>query len=259
MGVFVSMAAFAGTAQASLIQDNLEDNLYLSSSGTPSLMSNSTSTTGLSGQFDLNGLEYDYAKISFSFVDDTFLFDDDHPGDTGDVDNLNGDYPYVRDSGFGASWFYEGSETMFIPRQDIIETAGISIGALMNDTVSSSYMQRQLVNVHEHDEPGHNWDNLATCEPTCQEYSLTHSIEVEGYTGYFTFESFLPKSLIDTSLINGLLNFDINAVSGDFHLASATIETFVSSNSASVSEPTTTALLALGLFGLGLSRRKKIA
>ncbi|WDE08228.1 PEP-CTERM sorting domain-containing protein [Thalassomonas viridans] len=178
----------------------------------------------------------------------------------GESDNVDGYRRSIYESSFVSSRFYDGTLTWVYPLQDIIETAGISIGSIITGNASASYMDEHVLYSHEHNEfrPEYTWgEPISTCMPTCEEFSLEHVVTAEGYTGYFSFETFIPKSLIDSSLVNGMLDFNINAVSGDFHLASATIETFTSS--VSVPEPTTTGLLALGLFGLGLRRRNKSA
>ncbi|WDD96961.1 PEP-CTERM sorting domain-containing protein [Thalassomonas actiniarum] len=251
---FAAVMAFTSAAQASIIEDNLLDNFYLSSA-----------TTTTSGQFDLTGQVYDYAKVTFSFVDDTYFFDDDRPWDRGDLDNSSGDYPYLRSDGYGSSWFAHDYEHLTYSSQDIIETAGVSIGNIVNGNTSTSFMETHTAYEHQHNEYGHHWDTVpASCMPTCKEYTLDHSVETSGYTGFFTYETFLPKSLIDGSLLNGMLTFDVSTLSGDFYLASATLETFGSAvasfdASTAVPEPTTITLLALGLFGLHFGTRKKTA
>lgn len=251
----VSIMSVIGSAQGALIQDNLVDNLYLAASGSPLYGTSEASAQGLSGQFDLNGLDYDYAKVTFSFVDDTYLFDEDRPFDQGEADSTDG-FQSIQTDISGNSKYYRAWEILRLSGQDIIETAAINVGGFMTGNASASYMDFHTIDVHVHDAPGEEWIlSPGNCSAGCEGYELTHYIEANGYTGYFTFESFIPKSLIDTSLINGLLDFNIDAFSGDFHLASATIETFTSS--VSVPEPTTTGLLALGLLGLG--RRKKRA
>jgi len=252
----VTLVSFTGSARAALIQDNLVDNLYLSASGQPLLGSSQPTATSTFGQFDLTGQDYDYARVTFSFVDDTYLFDGHNRDDLGEVDNTSGEYPYIRsDYGSSSSQHFDGYEIVEHRLQDIIETAAISIGGITSGSASASFMDMHYVNQHHHDEDGHYWGNLsAECMPQCQDdYDLYHAIKTSGYTGYFSFESVLPKSLIDSSLLNGMLGFNIRAESGDFHLASATIETFVAS--VSVPEPSTTALLVLGLLGLGARRR----
>lgn len=254
--VCVSVLGVIASAQAALIQDNLADNLYLTA-GNNALSGTSAATSqNLFGQFDLNGLDYDYAKVTFSFVDDTYLFDGDRPFDRGEADSTDG-YGSVRTDISGNSRYYQAWEVLRFTSQDIIETAGITIGDFMTDEASTSYMDFHTLDRHVHDENGYAWElGPGQCAAGCQGFELTHYIETFGYTGYFTFESFIPKSLIDSSLINGMLNYDIDARSGDFYLGSATIETFTSA--VSVPEPMTTGLLTLGLLGLGLGRRKKM-
>ncbi|WDE07501.1 PEP-CTERM domain protein [Thalassomonas viridans] len=235
-----SLCLASTVVSAALIQDNLVDNLYLSSGGQSS------------GKFNLNGLDYDYAKITFSFIDDTYLLDNNMPNDIGDNDSSTHERFYQNDMS-GSSRRFEGWELIRYGQQNILETAGVNIGNISSGTSSSHYMNLHAVDFHTHYQPGSEWLMPVDCfDSNCADgYRMDHFYEAEGYTGTFTFETFLPKSLIDSSTINGFLNFDVNALSGDFYLASATLETL-----ASVPEPQVLALFLLGLLGMGVGRSK---
>ena len=69
----------------------------------------------------MTGLDYDYAKITFSFVDDTYLFtDEDRPGDSGARDNTENEAPWIRSDGYGSSRFYTGYEMLTYPLHNIL-------------------------------------------------------------------------------------------------------------------------------------------
>ena len=258
--IFVVIYNVVNTAQATIIEDNLADNLYLSNG-------NVASSDNTSGSFDLTDQAYDYARVTFSFVDDTYFFGDEQPVDWGESDSTLGGTPIIHNGYIGSSWFFDGYEVMTTPLQDIIETAQISIANIIG-TVSASYMSDHSVKLHEHDEYGHQWDNIQTgCMPDCDSYKLTHYAEYSGYTGYFTFETLLLKSQIESVLVDGKLPFDIGAQSGDFDLAAASIETFMFSAQrsaadiealvASVPEPATISLFLFALLGLSCGRGKR--
>jgi len=241
----LSALLFTGTASAALIQDNLADNYYLDAND---------SNNNVSGQFDLRGQVYDNLRVTLSFVDETYMSadDDEFPWDYGEGDSTVGT-PWYSDDFFGYSRFPMYYERVQHSYQDIIETASISI-ANISTTRSTSHMDYHTI-THEHDEPGHAWlypeDN---CETGCEDgFLMRHSVTTSGYTGFFTFDVVIPKSLIDATSPDGILEFDVSAISGDFKLISATANAVVGK----VPEPASASLLALALLGL-YGRKKRI-
>lgn len=216
--LLLSALLFSGTAGANIVQDNLTDNYFLNSSGI---------SNRIFGQFDLSGQVYDNLIVTFSFVDETYMAGDDDPLDRGEPDDTNGGYWY-RDDTWGYSRFPMLSEHITYFDQDIIETANINIANIAMGSASSSYMERHQDD-HEHDEHGHGWlHGEQNCNTSCEDgYLMRHSIDTTGYTGFFSFNVVIPKSLIDANTTNGLLEFNVSAVSGDFKLISATAETSV--------------------------------
>ncbi|WDD99427.1 PEP-CTERM sorting domain-containing protein [Thalassomonas actiniarum] len=241
--LFIVILTLSYTAHAVLIEDNLDDYLYLHSA-----------SNDISGYFDMTGQEYEHAWVTLSFVDDTYLFaeqypfNDQRPVDEGELDNSLGVQSFYRHSAAQGSFFFDGWEQVTHIQQDIIETAYISFADIAGN-ISIDYMETHTIGFHEHNEPGHDWSlGRRDCHLPCQFFNLQHSVETSGYTGYFTVRERLSKGLIDHVLVDGKLEFDIGVVSGDFYLASATIRT--------IPEPASLGLFLLALFGLVSVQRK---
>lgn len=248
--LLIIILILSGTARANIIEDNLDDYLYL----------NSTSSD-ISGYFDMTGQDYKYAWVTIVFVDDTYLFNDDVnpfvskyplndqlPVDEGELDNTRGEAGVYSHFTPTDTNFFQGSEEVGFLNQDIIETAHISFADIAGN-ISAPFLEPRTIGHHHHDEIGHAWvPGNEGCNLPCEYFDLEHSVNSWGYTGYFMVREKLSKGLIDSVLVDGKVEFDIGVVSGDFYLASATIET--------IPEPASLGLFLLTLFGLISVQRK---